>query len=340
MWEEISDWEPAKQRDALLELVPAIIDKYADTSSAAAAEWYERVRGKWISDDFKAQTPVRANDDTSNLIRAKAGVLFGDDADPMQMLRFLNGVVDKGVKQGGRDAIRYNARRDPKKPRYARVPSGAKTCAFCMMLASRGFVYASKEKAGGDGNRFHGDCDCQIVPSWDSDNPRIAGYDPDALYDKYLNARKAAGENPSKSDILTSMRRMYPDDLKDGVRELTKAWPDDVVYPYAESWDHIFEGHGPGTRVEGKTHFPDDWDEEKVKWAVMETVADPDCVKPAGENRQTRYKIVEDELIRVWLQKKRGKEKRFRIHTGHPTTIQERERLWHLIGSYQQPTDG
>lgn len=57
-----------------------------------------------------------------------------------------------------------------------------------------------------------------------------------------------------------------------------------------------------------------------------ERLADPDYIKQAGENRQTRYRIVEGELIRVWLQKKRGKEKRFRIHTGHPTTTQERER--------------
>lgn len=46
VWAEIADWEPARQRDALLELVPAIIDKYADTSSVAAAEWYQRVRDK------------------------------------------------------------------------------------------------------------------------------------------------------------------------------------------------------------------------------------------------------------------------------------------------------
>ena len=206
VWSEISDWEPARQRDALLELVPAIIDKYADTSSTAAAEWYERVRSKWISDDFKAQTPTRANDDISKLIRAKAGVLFGDDADPMQMLRFLNGVVDKGVKQGGRDAIRYNAKRDPKKPRYARVPSGAKTCSFCAMLASRGWVYESAETAGAM-NKYHSDCDCEIVPSWDKDRPNVEGYDPEKLYADYEKAYKAAGDNPTEEDILHAMRQ-------------------------------------------------------------------------------------------------------------------------------------
>ena len=70
------------------------------------------------------------------------------------------------------------SKHDPSKPRYARVPSGAKTCAFCAMLASRGFVYASEDKAGALG-QYHKDCDCEIIPSWDRKNPKIEGYDPD-----------------------------------------------------------------------------------------------------------------------------------------------------------------
>lgn len=74
----------------------------------------------------------------------------------------------------------------------------------------------------------------------------------------------------------------------------------------------------------------------KAKWAFYLGVADPDYIKRADENRQTRYRIVEEELIRVWLQKRHGKEKRFRIYTGHLTTTQERERLWPLIGKWRQ----
>ena len=77
----------------------------------------------------------------------------------------------------------------------------------------------------------------------------------------------------------------------------------------------------------------------KAKWAFYLGVADPDYIKRADENRQTRYRLVEEELIRVWLQKRHGKEKRFRIYTGHLTTTQERERLWPLIDKWRQPTD-
>ena len=53
-------------------------------------------------------------------------------------------------------------------------------------------------------------------------------------------------------------------------------------------------------RVEGNIHFLDDWDEMKAKWAFYLGVADPDYIKRADENRQTRYRIVEEELISAY----------------------------------------
>ena len=49
---------------------------------------------------------------------------------------------------------KFNGEHDPSQPRYARVPVGP-TCAFCILMASRGFVYWSEEKAGGRDNRYH-----------------------------------------------------------------------------------------------------------------------------------------------------------------------------------------
>ena len=39
------------------------------------------------------------------------------------------------------------------------------------MLASRGFVYASEDKAGALG-QYHKDCDCEIIPSWMGRTPK------------------------------------------------------------------------------------------------------------------------------------------------------------------------
>lgn len=43
---------------------------------------------------------------------------------------------------------------------FARVPTGAETCTYCMMLASRGFVYHSEESAG---HADHRGCNCLII---------------------------------------------------------------------------------------------------------------------------------------------------------------------------------
>ena len=51
---------------------------------------------------------------------------------------------------------------------FARVPTGTETCAFCLMLASRGAVYHSRKTAG-EFKHFHRNCDCKVVPSFEVD---------------------------------------------------------------------------------------------------------------------------------------------------------------------------
>ena len=57
------------------------------------------------------------------------------------------------------------AQYDKSRPRFARVPQGP-TCEFCIMLASRGYVYHSESAAGGGFKSFHPHDDCMIIPSW------------------------------------------------------------------------------------------------------------------------------------------------------------------------------
>lgn len=85
-----------------------------------------------------------------------------------------------------------NAMRDQAKGMsYARVPTGRETCGFCLMLASRGFVYRSKESAGQD-VKFHDNCDCRIELGIEGVT-RIEGYNVDAYRQAYYDARDACG---------------------------------------------------------------------------------------------------------------------------------------------------
>lgn len=90
---------------------------------------------------------------------------------PEKTAAYLAGSIDKFVKQPARDTIMQNVKAD-RFARYARIPDG-KACDFCLMLGSRGFVYHSKDKAGGDNlhgsklDTFHAYCNCQIAVAFD-----------------------------------------------------------------------------------------------------------------------------------------------------------------------------
>lgn len=96
------------------------------------------------------------------------------------------------IKKASGESIAYNASLDPIKPKYARVPTGPETCEWCIMLASRGYVYVSAQSAGAL-THWHENCDCVIVPQFDA-NYQVKGYDPkkyeaiwdaNVVYDEY-----------------------------------------------------------------------------------------------------------------------------------------------------------
>lgn len=89
---------------------------------------------------------------------------------------------------------------------WARVPTGAKTCAFCLMTASRGAVYKSSGSAGGD-HKYHGGCDCQVVMVA-SANDYPEGYDPEGLGEVYAQARRNVEGKPTTKAILAEIRQI------------------------------------------------------------------------------------------------------------------------------------
>ena len=94
--------------------------------------------------------------------------------------------LDYEAKRAAGQTVLDNVAMDDRKPRYARVPSGGETCDFCMMLASRGFVYRSAASAG-ELNHYHAHCRCRIVPGFN--DASVEGYDPQEWYRRYRDAQ-------------------------------------------------------------------------------------------------------------------------------------------------------
>lgn len=85
---------------------------------------------------------------------------------------------------------------DGRDVRYARVPVGAETCAWCLMTAGLGYWYMSEEAA----SHTHAHCDCQIIASIGRGDVVIDGYDSTVYRDMWraANQLRANGDIPEE----------------------------------------------------------------------------------------------------------------------------------------------
>lgn len=175
----------ADLRKKVIEIAESIIEAAADNSAALAAEFYDLVRVEAIGKPIGA---VAAPMWEPEAFRGSVRALVQDVVNGAAVESFYNSVVDRAdytIKKSAGDCVVKNGTRDKKNKGYARVPTGFETCDFCIMLASRGFVYRSEEAAV---RHYHANCDCRVVPGFDG--MEVEGYDVNALYERYLKTRE------------------------------------------------------------------------------------------------------------------------------------------------------
>lgn len=209
--------------ELLVEFLSALTDEYGPISATLAADYYESLRAVSVGTNFTARPTLP---DLAERIDGTARWLVGEMIDPADVGKpaatlkvvdakpsALAGAAQKYVQEYGRRTIIDNVGRDETRPLWARVPAG-ETCAFCLMLASRGAVYTSERDAGGLGHVFHDECDCQPTVTWGGGWADLP-YDPEPLYQAYLAAGGSGAErDPSKwgsglpvEQILANLRR-------------------------------------------------------------------------------------------------------------------------------------
>ena len=210
---------PEAARDALLVVMPAIAAQYGDLAASSAAEWYERLRADAVGGTYSAILADGPSDEqVTQATRWAVGGLWG--ADPHGVQTTLGHTLARFVGQQGKDTVHRNVATDPAHPRWARVPGPGGCCAWCSMLASRGFVYASAATAG-QGHAYHDHCSCVPTPLWKGQKPAIDGYDPKRLraaYDEARAAVKATGASVDDKAITAEMRRIAPESFTDGIK--------------------------------------------------------------------------------------------------------------------------
>lgn len=202
-------------REEMKRFLSSLVDAYGPALTQGALDWYQELRPAYKTVYTpKALIPADSAERIDRLSRYAAGL--GHD-NPGRAIRVVAGAIGREIQTGARRSILRAADLDPSAPRFARVPVG-KTCAFCTLLASRGWVYHSKDLAGGAGHEYHDSCDCRIVPDWE--HKALPGYHPDDMYAAYLSARRAAVKDgvkaPSGRIITAYMRDGHPEMFSDG----------------------------------------------------------------------------------------------------------------------------
>ncbi|WP_270207987.1 hypothetical protein [Eggerthella lenta] len=180
--------EKKAARNAVVERMQMLVARYGDAAAALAADFYNEIAeaaGASVADAVLAEAAADAS--VAGSVRYSARKLFGREADEDAFRKACAAALSRFVKKAANDTMSKNAVRDGRKgAKFARVPQGAETCMFCVMLASRGFVYASREAAG-EFDHFHDNCDCKVIVGF-GDDAGVEGYDPGALYDRWAES--------------------------------------------------------------------------------------------------------------------------------------------------------
>jgi hypothetical protein len=184
--------QPEATRDALLKFVPAVVQKYGTVAGQLACERYEALRAEQMGEGYSAiPADLPTTEDVSSIVRSQADKLWSDD--PSAMAVTCAEIADRLIVQQARNTTMANVDNENanggKRVRYARIPTGHTTCAWCIMLSGLGWQYRSSSTAASSG---HAHCDCVIEPSWE-ETPHVAGYtDGDFMgYDRMYTSAKS-----------------------------------------------------------------------------------------------------------------------------------------------------
>ena len=211
---DFDDWTTAAEE--LRTVITQIVDYYGLASSELGAQWYEYCHELGTGRGYTAIVGETSRYSVRSDVNAVLDKMFDGAIDEHRALELLKGVVTDQVQKQARDTILSNLNDEYLEAKrlgsdtfaaqlgYARVPVGD-TCAFCIMLASRGFVYASERSASQTrlGNKYHPNCNCTVVPFTQAHT--IPGYE--GLLEKYERMYRDADKARRSGNLPKELKK-------------------------------------------------------------------------------------------------------------------------------------
>lgn len=187
LWRQLSD--AAQAREALNDILPALVATYGVAASALAAEWYDDLREK-------AGTPGRFGAIPATLDEPGTAALVGwalDTAtDYAAFQSLIEGGLQRRITDHSRNTVAGSAIADPQAAGWKRIGAGA--CEFCRMLIERDELYSTETADFAS----HDNCHCQAYPI-------LKGAAPIDVKD-YVQSKRTS-RKPGESDAAYERRR-------------------------------------------------------------------------------------------------------------------------------------
>lgn len=163
VWSLLGGLTADQARDALLDMLPMLGEKYGQMAGSLAADFYDEVRAQAAVRGRFAATPAPTPGTAryEALVRWGVDPLYQGQPESLVALARLSGGLQKVVAGVARDTVTESAVRDPRAAGWKRV-ARAGSCKFCRMLADRGAVYREATV------RFasHDNCGCVAAPDF------------------------------------------------------------------------------------------------------------------------------------------------------------------------------
>lgn len=208
-WMRINpDASVAEIREFAKTTMEGLSQVYGEAAASLAAEWYDvQMMASKITLSPAITEVTYSPEQIKKVSHYQAKKLVEGDIDGF--LDSCGEYIENNVKQSLNDTILSNVARDKEHGvRFARVTTGAETCAFCYMLSSRGAAYWTRKTAG-EQNHYHRRCDCKIVPGFEDnqDAAVVEGYDPKGMRDRMELIEDQTGLKFGKGSDMSALSR-------------------------------------------------------------------------------------------------------------------------------------
>lgn len=155
LWHSLED--PRDAKDALMDLLPDVIETYGSAAATVAADYYDDLRTQVGARGlFTAILPEMPRTGSEALV----AWALDNAADSASFQSHIYAGLQKRIANAGRDVVTTSSIADPGARGWMRVGAGG--CDFCAMLVSRGAVYSEATVDFASHDR----CRCSAAPAF------------------------------------------------------------------------------------------------------------------------------------------------------------------------------